>query len=69
VTYVLPSGFYIGITYFSYVNCSGVTVNSNVGNESPFPPSRDVCAQENSIILTGGDESADVVQSGIDCCV
>jgi hypothetical protein len=51
-----PSGFYIGVVNFSYVNCSGVTVNSAVGDgTSGSPTVRDVCAQENSIVITGGD--------------
>ena len=51
-----PTGEYIGVVTFSYVNCSGVTVNSSVGDGTFGSPTfRDVCAQEDSIVITGGD--------------
>jgi hypothetical protein len=69
VEYYPPSGMLTGITYFSYVDCSGVTVNSNVGNESPFPPSRQVCARVGTVTLTGGDNTATIIEGFPDCCV
>ena len=70
VTYVEPSGAVTGITEFSYFNCEGVTVNSEVGDGESAPTSIDVCAQEGTITLTGGDESATwAATTGVNCCV
>jgi hypothetical protein len=70
VTYVEPSGAVEGITEFSYFNCEGVLVNSEVGDGESAPTSLDVCAKENSITLTGGDESATwAATTGVNCCV
>jgi hypothetical protein len=65
-----PTGGYIGITNFSYVDCSGLTVNSSVGDDLGFPLSRNVCVQLGTIpTVTGGDELASVEPSVIDCCL
>lgn len=71
VSYYPPSGPYIGITNFSYVNCSGVTVNSDVGDGIDFfPTSRNVCVQLGTVpITTGGDNTASIGLSVIDCCL
>jgi hypothetical protein len=70
VTYVEPSGAVTGITEFSYFNCEGVLVNSEVGDGESAPTSLDVCAQEGTITLTGGDESATwAATTGVNCCV
>jgi hypothetical protein len=63
-----PPTPFIGATNFSYVNCSGVTVNSIVGDGDFAPISRNVCAQENSIVITGGDGLASWDISLVDCC-
>jgi hypothetical protein len=49
----------IQVTYFSYINCSGVLVNSDVGDGDFSPTSRNVCAQEGTITITGGDAGCD----------
>jgi hypothetical protein len=71
VTYVEPIGPVTGLTEFSYINCEGDPVESSVGDGITFfPTSRNVCAQEDTIILNGGDESATwEVTTGVDCCL
>jgi hypothetical protein len=71
VTYVEPIGPVTGLTEFSYINCEGDPVDSFVGDGITFfPTSRNVCAQEDTIILNGGDESATVIPyAGLSCCI
>jgi hypothetical protein len=59
-----PPQFYTGTTDYSYIDCSGLTVNTIVSEGYPV----DVCAQENSIIITGGDELAGWDVSLFNCC-
>jgi hypothetical protein len=68
----------IGVTYFSYTNCSNVLVNTAVGNDLGFPLFQKICAQEGSITITGGDEGCGGsglpcavwdVTTGVDCCL
>jgi hypothetical protein len=71
VTYVEPPfpDPVTGLTEFSYINCAGDTVFSDVGDGELGPLSRNVCAQIDSITLTGGDESATWAESTTgDCC-
>jgi hypothetical protein len=71
VTYVEPPfpDPVTGLTEFSYINCAGVTVFSDVGDGELGPLSRNVCARIDSITLTGGDESATWAESTTgDCC-
>jgi hypothetical protein len=56
---------WIGLTNFSYVDCDGVTQNSATSEFGPV----DVCARENTITLTGGDNSATWYESLVDCCI
>jgi hypothetical protein len=58
-----------GVTNFSYVNCSGDIVIGSVGDGEIAPTSVDVCAQQNSIVITGGDELATWEPSIVDCCL
>ena len=60
-----PPTPFIGVTNFSYVNCSGTTVNTAVFDGFPV----DVCAQQNSIVITGGDGLATWGISLVDCCI
>ena len=54
---------YVGSTTFQYVDCSGDTQTVFVNDGSPI----DVCAQENSVIRTGGDPGT-IDISPVDCC-
>jgi hypothetical protein len=68
VEWVNPgTGFWVGVTNFSYINCLGTTVNNSVNEFFPV----DVCAQENTITITigTGDESATWSESLVDCCI
>jgi hypothetical protein len=56
---------WIGLTNFSYVDCDGVTQNSATSEFGPV----DVCARENTITLTGNDNSATWYESLVDCCI
>jgi hypothetical protein len=58
-----------GVTNFSYVNCSGDIVIGSVGDGEIAPTSVDVCARQNSIEITGGDELATWEPSIVDCCL
>ena len=58
-----------GVTNFSYVNCSGGIVIGSVGDGEFAPTSVDVCARQNSIVITGGDELATWEPSIVDCCL
>jgi hypothetical protein len=60
-----PPTPFIGVTNFSYINCSGTTVNTAVFDGFPV----DVCAQQNSIVITGGDGLATWGVSLVDCCL
>jgi hypothetical protein len=79
VTYIgppPPPEVFTGVVNFSYVNCLGATVNSVVGDGDIAPLSMDICAQENTITITGGDTGCDGVGlpcatwsiSSVDCC-
>jgi hypothetical protein len=60
----------VGSTTFTYVNCSGVTVTTTVGDGEFGPSSRDICTQsESSITITGGDELASWEPSLENCCL
>jgi hypothetical protein len=68
----------IGVTYFSYRNCSGDLVNTAVGNDLGFPLFQKICAQEGTITITGGDEGCGGsglpcatwdITTGVDCCL
>jgi hypothetical protein len=64
VEWVNPGGFWLGVTNFSYIDCTGTTINTSVSEGFPV----DVCAQENTITITGGDNSATWDLSLVDCC-
>jgi hypothetical protein len=56
-------------TSFSYIDCSGATVNSSVGDGEFGQPSVDICTQsESSITITGGDNLAGWDESLFNCC-
>jgi hypothetical protein len=57
---------YIGFTNYQYVNCAGVVTNQGV---SEFGLPVDVCAQEDSVVKTGGDGSGFWEIAGYDCCL
>jgi hypothetical protein len=65
-----PPQQYVGSTTFTYVNCSGVTVTTTVGDGEFGPSSRDICTQsESSITITGGDGLASWEPSLENCCL
>jgi hypothetical protein len=69
----------IQVTYFSYTDCAGDPVNSDVGDGDFAPTSRKICAQEGSITITGGDEGCGGtsgspcatwnITTGVNCCL
>jgi hypothetical protein len=66
VEWVQPPGpLWFGLTDFSYIDCDGVTQS---GSTSEFG-TVDVCARENTITITGGDESATWYPSLDNCCI
>jgi hypothetical protein len=58
---------WIGLTHFTYVNCSGAPVSGSTSEGFPV----NICAQEYSYVILpypNGDGSADVTIAVFDCC-
>jgi hypothetical protein len=58
-----PPAPFIGFTNFQYNDCSGNTQTITVADGSPV----DVCAEQGSVIITGGDPGGGS-PAGYDCC-
>ena len=57
---------YVGTTTYQYVNCAGVLTTQSV---SEFIGAVDVCAQEDSVVKTGGDGSGFWEIATNNCCI